>query len=296
MEKISQAAQLESAPDEKYNFPEIESFKEGLFDMCEKMKGDIETNKWDVLLSDETGGRVPTLVIWNLIKHFHPSDPPKPYFLSSGLTYKPNTTDEVLDEHEFLKKITNPDDRCLIVTQFIRTGKTMRSMISSLEMTGVKRENIDVASVVSDYPNEELYGKLGQHEGEIYSGERRGAHSADVEAFYPRFTGVIQDHTHYSPTPIKLTEDVKNTGQRGKLIGHDEWKRIFDIQYDDMYEKLGRKVSNVDRMAEYTKRNNTPLSVEEEKELQGNVNKAREDVATLTREILKKIWSDTSAV
>ena len=277
---------------EKYNFPEIESFKDGLFEICEKMKGDIEANKWTKLLSDETGGRIPTLVIWNLIKHFHPDSAPKPFFLSSGLTYKPNTPADVFKELDFLKKITNPEDKCLLVTQFIRTGKTMKSMMHELDMVGIRKENIDIAAVVSDHNDEIISNKFGLSQGQLNLGTRNWGQGPDVEAFYPRFTGVIQNGKEYSSVPVKLTENVKQTGSRGKLIDHDEWMKIFDLKPGARYYESRENLSDEQKRAEYARRDAEPLSVEEEKELQDNINKAREDVNTLVREILRNVWDE----
>ncbi|MES2314415.1 MAG: hypothetical protein V4524_00555 [Patescibacteria group bacterium] len=291
MKNLESISSAEVDQKEKYNFPEIESFREGLFEICEKMKAGIESNKWTKLLSDETGGRIPTLVIWNLIKHFHPDNTPQPFFLSSGLTYKPKTVGEVHEMLDFMAKIVDSEDTCLLVTQFIRTGKTIKSMISDLEMVGVKEENIDVASVVSDYDEETLDNRIGVPKDQLYVGTGKGAFDADVEAFYPRFTGVIQDGVDYDPVPVRLTDNVKQTGKRGKLISHEEWKNIFDIADESFYE-MKDKVSEKERITEYNKRNDKPLSAEEIRELQDNVNKAREDVSILVKEIIQKVWGE----
>lgn len=288
-EKIEQAPQVPK--EEKFNFPEIEGLRRGLINICRKMKIDIEANKWDILVSDETGGRIPTLVIWNLIKKFHPEKPPRPFFISSGQSYRPKTVDDVFVHLDHFKKITVGAEKALLITQYIRNGGTMKSMISDLEMANIKKENIDVAGVVTHENDSELKKTLNHREGKAFAGtSEMGVQDNVVEAFYPKFTGVIQDRTKYSPVPIKLTESIKKTEKRGFLISESLWKEIFGIEGKENRIEFYGKVKDEGRNAEYDKRDKEPLSPEEEKALQENINKARQDVDTMAQAILKEVW------
>jgi len=293
MKNPDSAPSIEIEQTEKYNFPEVESLREGLFEICEKMKGNIEANKWTKLLSDETGGRIPTLVIWNLIKHFHPNDAPEPFFLSNGVSYVQFTEEAAREQIEYLKKIVKPEDKYLLITEFVRLGTTMKSMINNLDTVGIKKENIDVAGVVSDHDQEFLKRKFRSPDSNVYVGDRH-AHTTrvDVEAFFPRFTGVIQDREEYDPVPIRLVDKIKQTGSRGGLIDQDEWNEIFGITGKETQKQLIEKSRDEVSQSEHARRDRKPLSKKEKVELQDNINKAREDVNTLVREILKKIWNE----
>ncbi|MEK7574618.1 MAG: hypothetical protein AAB511_00085 [Patescibacteria group bacterium] len=293
-EKPSEIPIQPEAPKEKYNFPETEGLRTGLLNICRKMKTDIETNKWDILVSDETGGRIPTLVIWNLIKKFHPNNPPAPFFISSGLTYKPVEIDDIWAQIDHYKKITKDAEKALIITQFIRTAKTIKGMIFDLKATGIPTENIGVASVVSYRNDNELGGKLSMKRDNVFAGESEISVSNEVvEGYYPRFTGVTQDKTGYNPVPIKLTEQIKKSGKRGEFISEREWKKIFSIEEGDRWPEIKKKTEDAGRNTEYTKRENEPLSTEEERTIQENIRKAREDVNTLVKEILKEVWGQS---
>jgi adenine/guanine phosphoribosyltransferase-like PRPP-binding protein len=289
MEEIQSKSEVSK---ERYNFPEIEHLRPGLLNICQKMKADIETNKWDILVSDETGGRIPTLVIWNLIKKFHPANPPKPFFISSGLSYRPTTAEESFDEYEYYKKITSGAKSVLLVTQYIRTGETIKGMVGSLEMADIKKENIDVAAVVTIDDDKNLERVLGHEEGKIFAGTSEARISDSVvEGFYPRFTGVSQDKTKYSPAPIKLTENIQKTGKRGFLMKEEDYRKIFNLEDYAGSSGIYEKVIDKKKRDAYKQKDKKPLSPEEERELQENIKKAREDVNTLVRELLRDVWN-----
>jgi hypothetical protein len=170
----------------------------------------------------------------------------------------------------------------------------MKNMIAGLKLADIKEKNIDVASVVTIDNDDELKRTLSHRKGKVFAGTSDArASNCVAEGFYPRFTGVTQDRTKYSPVPVKLTENIKQTGKRGFMMSEAEYRQIFDLSDYESGTGMYEKVKDKRKADRYKKRDNEPLSPEEERALQENINKAREDTNTLVKELLKEVWNVT---
>src|SRR3989338_2684824 len=89
-------APLESTEsrERSFNFPEIAGLKEGMLKLVQKLKTNIDEGKYDALVSDEIGGRIPTLVLREIIKARKPDAKIDTHFIASGKTYFPQRGSE----------------------------------------------------------------------------------------------------------------------------------------------------------------------------------------------------------
>ena len=76
---------IEQTPkEEKFNFPEIGAIKEDMISLCRKMKEAFDQARYNVLVSDEVGGRIPALILRKIIKKLHPDKELRTLFVASG--------------------------------------------------------------------------------------------------------------------------------------------------------------------------------------------------------------------
>ncbi|MEK7121576.1 MAG: hypothetical protein AAB857_02610 [Patescibacteria group bacterium] len=119
----------ESTPE--FHFREIAEIESAMASLVRQLKEKIESGEYDTLISDDIGGRIPTLILRKIIKEHNPDQPLGTFFIASGKTYLPTSADtekyEQLQEH--LKKVTDKTKKALIVTQFISTGKTLALLL-----------------------------------------------------------------------------------------------------------------------------------------------------------------------
>src|SRR3989338_5186548 len=95
---------------EEFNFPEIACLKEGMNALVHKLWANIDAGKYDALISDEVGGRIPTLVLREIIKARIPDANIGTYFIASGKTYVPQPgSDDYEKFAEYIKEIIKDD-------------------------------------------------------------------------------------------------------------------------------------------------------------------------------------------
>src|SRR3989344_5501076 len=134
--------------EEKFNFPEIGAIKEDMISLCRKMREVIDQGRYTILVSDEVGGRIPTLILRKVIKKLHPDKELRTLFVASGQKSNlPNyeTDRETGDYKKLMEYLSvNPDDYVLLVTQFIYSGHTIQKLSAALRDAGYGLKGLDI--------------------------------------------------------------------------------------------------------------------------------------------------------
>jgi hypoxanthine phosphoribosyltransferase len=282
MEKFEDGPKIE----QNFHFKEIAEIEPAMVSLISQLKEKIENGEYDTLISDDVGGRIPTIILRKIIEKLNPDKNIETYFIASGKNYLPfswekNDDYEKLREH--LKKITKKTKKALVVTQFIFTGKTLIRLADALKDVGL--DNFDIAAVdaMPHFEKENfLRRKIG--ENNLYIG---GEEWNNLHEEHEKFGGVRKPKKYYSPFPRRMADII---AQEGRELSHEEWQEIFGIEKGDSSRTIRQKSEDPERNAEFDKRTNAPLTQEEKEEIQKNINLTREDVTLLADRVVEQVW------
>lgn len=82
----------ESAPE--FHFREIAEIEPAIISLVKQLKEKIESGEYDTLISDDVGGRIPTLVLRKIIKEHNPDQKLGTFFIANGETYLPTSANK----------------------------------------------------------------------------------------------------------------------------------------------------------------------------------------------------------
>ncbi len=286
MEKIEQPKQERQKSAKEFHFKEIAEIEPAMVSLINQLKEKIESGEYDTLISDDVGGRIPTLILRKIIKKLNPDRKLGTFFIASGKTYLPTSLDkekyEKLQEH--LKKVTDKTKKALVVTQFIFTGKTLIRLADALKEAGV--DNFDIAAVDAMPHFEEealLRSRLG--ENNLYVGSEAWHHLHEEH----EKLGGIRKTKEYSPFPKRMDDVIS---KEGKELSLEEWREVFGIEKGDSSKVIMEKSQDPERDKEFERRTDAPLTPEEAEEIQRNINFAREDATLLANRVVEKVWGE----
>jgi hypothetical protein len=171
---------LENAPvntDQKkesiYKHEEFGNLEEDACSLVRKLKDKIDQGFYDILVSDETGGRLPTLLMRAIIKKRNPQAKIQTLFINGGKMLR-DVVDDGRDEKEFesfvdyLKFVTEDHQNALVVTQVMRSGTSVALLASMLSESGC--DHVDVATVRARYAEPIYQEDKNRIEGEVFYG------------------------------------------------------------------------------------------------------------------------------
>jgi hypothetical protein len=284
--------------------------------LCRKMKEAIDEGRYTVLVSDEVGGRIPTLVLRKVIKELHPDKELKTLFVASGQSSQLPDYDKEIDKenykklHEYLRRAAGFEDYVLLVTQFVYSGKTVEKLSTALQRAGEGLRGLDVAAtssfglsedelrkgIITSDDDEAFYTTRAPRSGRlipadnIYVGNSHIDSTKELEKRHNRFTGVSKER-EYSPSPILYTKALEKYGKYMNYYSDEELREIFGIEAGDSAETIfTKKWETPENVRKYKELAEKPLSDGERKKLAEDIKKAREDVDTLAQAILKEVW------
>lgn len=268
-----------------FHFPEIVALKEGMVKLVQKLQTNIDEGKYNALVSDEVGGRIPTLVLKEIIKARKPDTKIDTYFIASGKTYFPkHGSKDYYKLVEYLRGKIKNDKNVLLVTQYAHSGWTLFKLENALQEAGVS--HIDVA-VLNSLNNEDYLKRFLLEDGSVFVGTQ----DSSTYKFNERanwFTGVAKTK-EYSPTLKRLQEVIAEEG-REQFISQEEWQSIFDIKQGEAYQSTAAKSKDPEKLARWEARSREPLSDAELEELRDTIRKTRDDVKILSQEVLSAVW------
>jgi hypothetical protein len=132
----------------------VKGLKESIIHLCREMKENIERG-YDALVSDDTGGRIPTLILRAICQQVHNNPDLKTVFIASGTHYKPKNPKENKLLDEYIKKGIGNSKRVLLITQHIQHGSNKSIRIDNIFPLADMR-------VLGKRPSSQLYGKKSQ--------------------------------------------------------------------------------------------------------------------------------------
>ena len=177
LEKLEeQTKRAEKEP--HYNFPEIAEMEPAMISLAEKLKDKIEKGEYDTLISDDVGGRIPTLILREIMLgkgRYDNENKLNTFFVAGGR----NPDLEALDE--YFKSKASVAGKVLLITECMFSGWSIERLRKLLEKNHIK--DFDVASVYSKgeamqrFPKQ--FGLFGKRRGLFY-----GKKSNSVPSLY----------------------------------------------------------------------------------------------------------------
>ena len=243
-----------------YHFEEMAEIEPAAIKLVRRLKESIEKGKYDALISDDAGGRIPTLLIRKIMRKIRPDMKVPTLFVKGGFStpgrslYRGNwdmgremeqemeqrkelnMTDQQLTEaHESKRKWEEKSEKDqqklldylkefkdrfhpknpLLVTQFIRTGASIRALSEALHKAGL------AAGVVT----------LTQ--------EGNGPHH-EISEEHEKLSGVEGKSGEYSPIPSatrKREHPLLSRSER-KILKQELDKKYYGNKYNDYYRDV----------------------------------------------------------
>jgi hypothetical protein len=287
---------LENKPE--YHFKTIEELEPAMANLVAQLKEKIEAGEYDTLISDEVGGRIPTLVLRRIIQELNPEKKLNTFFVCGGFKFRGDKSyNEMV---EFFKQKDGEIKKALIITEFIFQGTTIERMGNALSEGTSGDIEWDVASLFQyDIPSwmRDLKQDLGSKNVKIFIGEedygKAPGHEKGETHIHNnswRLGGVDKSKKDYGVHPFALAKLMQ---EEGRIIRDEEMDEIFGITKEDSPKEVEEKLKDPEKNAAYEKRLAEPLTEEEIEKIKEDIINAREDVKTLANEIKKKIWKES---
>ncbi|OGZ69885.1 MAG: hypothetical protein A3D44_03230 [Candidatus Staskawiczbacteria bacterium RIFCSPHIGHO2_02_FULL_42_22] len=243
-----QQPSIEEREGKEYNFDIMNKAEVSMARLVKKLKNNIEDGDYSALLSDDTGGRIPTLVLRKIMLEKGPNKNIKTYFLSAGLG---NTPMKFMDDRSekrkyqkmitYLKNMDFGDKKLLVVTEYMSMGNTLDGIGEALKDIGA---NFDFAiqSTNEDYDKVDRLTDAfyGEFNAESFVGINKPIQ------YDNSLMGVLkrgEDRGRYSPIPETIIKHVKNEGRE---LSEEDINKIFGINsWDDVFTRVHKKRSRI---------------------------------------------------
>lgn len=129
-----------------YNFSEIAEMEPAMISLVEKLKDKIEKREYDTLISDDIGGRIPTLALRKVLKD-RGNEEINTFFLPGG-----SRAYELSGNKQFRGFVTNKlnplvKNRALLVTEFVDTGNSINTLARVLERAGFSKFDAAIVTI-----------------------------------------------------------------------------------------------------------------------------------------------------
>jgi hypothetical protein len=262
----------------------LEGLKKSFISLCEQMKGHVESGEYDALVSDDTGGRIPTLFFMEVLKLVKPEHSFKTLFLASGKNYKPENEEQQKRLEGYLKRGLGDSKKVLIITQYIHNGGTVARLTNDLRNIGV--EHIDITSIYANASSEEIIDSTKCDH--LFLDDIRDKRQFGFTENNNVLSGVSK-MKGYDPLPMSL-ESAIETGQikRSELLTTEETNMVIGIkEYDSFNTRKSKIHSGEEKIDEL---DTVPLSEEEIRTIQENADKTVEHIKTLAKEVVSEVW------
>ena len=263
------SSELESEKKE-YNFGAIAKLEKPIIELAEKLREKIENGEYDTLISDDVGGRIPTLILRKIMLSKAKDDQfkkrLKTFFIAGG---KGRHEDEK-ELGDFIKGVSEISNKVLLVTEYIETGKAIKEIMRLFENYGLK--SFDVASVT-------VYSEFIADPTAVGFSEFLSSFKKNSREF---FYGEIVDET----PPIygwgaSLGGVKKKTKERFE-------KREIHGAHPIRMEDLALQVYHAQQRYKTSKEVSRIKEIR--KEIREDIKGAREDVEVLSQKVIEQVW------
>ncbi|MBU2564232.1 hypothetical protein KKA23_01495 [Patescibacteria group bacterium] len=150
----------------EFELKEFENSKEGFEVLLKKLVPNIKSHKYNLIIGDDTSGRIPTLVFHGLLKKIYKENsieaPMINFFIGgSGLPLRSEEIDETLKK--IANRHKNNNLNALLISEIIFDGNSVKDFCEILKNNNISH---DFAILGCD-PSEELTNTLGEVERKI---------------------------------------------------------------------------------------------------------------------------------
>lgn len=273
---------------------EMETVEYAMAEMVMQLKDSIDASEFDMLISDEAGGRVPTLILRKIIKLVHPDKPSiTTRFIAAGDALTRADEQQLVKLQEVLQKVSKETEGPLVVTQYWNGGRASSLFLKQLKKAGI--HNIGFAALAANEYN------LQGTESDFFETTN------DVHSFLPKnlsWTPLNDEHEHlggvrspgkfstdtpreYSPYPMRYLDTIEIDGRD---LSFDEKREVYGIGERDTWPSMKEKFDDPEKRANYEKVIREPATPEEVATHKDKVMKARTDIDTIAHRIYKTLW------
>jgi hypothetical protein len=198
---------------EEFNFKEILEIKNSLTDIVFQIKNKIETNYYNNLISDEVGGRIPTIVLKKIINTIKPEHNFNTLFLSVSGEKDFNEIKDLLVNNLDLNGNT------LISTEYIRTGSMITKMCEILRKCNIKNIDLCTLCVSDDFSSKDREEFLHKNCIQSFYTQDDDVHLSFSEK-HNQFSEMLQSEIKLSNQSLNLENDLKPENQelKNKII------------------------------------------------------------------------------
>lgn len=270
-----------------YRTEEIAEIEQAAVELVREMKSAIDEGRHSTLISDEAGGRIPTLLLKKIINTVHPEHPLNVFFVSGGraLHQLGESSKEYQGLFAHLRKIrpTIGDAPPLLVTQYVYTGQTIKDFERLFRRVGISL--FDVACLNKDFFLDPW--RTPRILGRKYGMNRSYFHT--IRNDHSEVSGVRRSKD-FTPVPLTLKHAVELEGWEPTL---KEWNEIFEIDENDSPEIRRQKENDSDALDRWVEFVGRPITDEDRVKIQRKINDARHDVDLLARRAIEQVWGVT---
>jgi hypothetical protein len=244
----SEKENIESKP---YHFKGMEQIEPAMAKVVAQLKKEIESGQYDTLISDDVGGRIPTLVMRAVMKRKNPNQDLRAYFVSGGQYLDPSKNVPDIDRKKELSKYLSrvkPKKRALIVTQYAHSGKSLGHLTEAVRNSGIEDFDVVIAQYEdSTFNSDKIYSNMGEN-GRVITGERS---YSKLNEHHEQLAGVRKTKKQYTPFP-KHAVTVAN--EEGRELSNDEWKEVFGWSDRSNADENMERVNDPKRKEEWQRR------------------------------------------
>lgn len=262
----------------------IEGLKKSFVFLCKEMKSQIESGEYDAIVSDDTGGRIPTLLFRKILKLVNPKHDFKTLFVATGSNYKPKSPEEQAELEKYLKRGLGNSRKVLVVSQYIHGGGTLARLADDLRKIGIQQ--IDISAICANAPREEISAltRCDRLFIDTIRDKRQFGFSEDHNIL----SGVAKQKG-YNPMPIRLDRAVdEGERKRTEYMLVREFDELFGVDSHDNYDTKRDKYLRGESVAEEL--DLVSLSTEEKTTIQDNIKMTRESIRKIAEEIVFEVW------
>lgn len=272
-----------------FNFEEIANFEDSLCSLVEELKAEFLAGAYDVFISDDTGGRIITLILRGIYKKVNPQADLAVNFVSGGHYLEESEENELEIMTDYLARVTKEKKRGLLIVQYISTGHSIALLAHLLGRAGFDNK-FDVAVLdaqkqpVHNNNIVELLGEVGSNKIAIGGSDSTRHYHGGLHGVY---TGVEKDEIHYTPHPISTREGTKRLKDRFAL---ENKYYIFGITDEMSSVEVMERFKNLDLIRKYQQFLDEPLRTDELEDINSNVQAARQDVQLMVERVFQKVF------
>ena len=218
-EKFFERQQFKESQENKetYHFEAFQSFEPSFIKLVKKLKNEIDGGRYDVLVSDDVGGRLPTLAIRKIIEARR-GRAPKTIFLS-----KTTAGEDIQKNHqshiEKFRQSYRDIGRALLVTEWAGSGGSLRELLGLLDGKGIIA---DIAVPISLHRPKDLLKVIFGESGQNHTSHNHKLFVAESKKHAPRIDSRSQELTGVERARAGTFPEIKRIYAGGHLDEQQE--------------------------------------------------------------------------